>query len=114
MPPAAALRIPIEIAPGSGTRPRLFRLAIAIVPFQVSLAEGLPDDPDWLRGPLSLRFRLPGAEADVECQARAREIVMNEGEEGERAALGVLDLSGLAPEAAARIERYVEERLQQA
>ena len=114
MPPAAAVRIPIEIGPGSGTAPRLFRLATAIVPFRLSLAEGLPEDPDWLRGPLSLRFRLPGADADVECQGRAREIVMNEGEDGERAALGVLELSGLLPEAAARIERYVEERLQQA
>jgi len=114
MPPSAALRIPIEIAPGSGTAPRLFRLATSVVPFRLRLAEGLPDDPEWLRGPIHVRFRLPGTEADVECQARAIEIVLHEGLETERAELGALELSALTPEAAARIERYVEERLQQA
>ena len=114
MVPMAPLHVPIEIRPTGGPAPRVFRLARALSPVRVWLVDGLPDDPSWLRGPLLVRFVLPGGGEVVECGARAREIVLHEGTPFERGALGALELDGVPSDAAKRIESYVEERLQQA
>ena len=114
MVPSAPLHVPIEIRPKGGPSPRLFRLARAVSLVQVRLEDGLPDDPSWLRGPLLVRFVLPGGGEAVECGARAREVVLDEGTPLERGALAALELDGVPPDAAKRIESYVEERLQEA
>ena len=114
MVPSAPLNIPIEIRPRGGPAPRVFRLARELSPVRIWLVDGLPEDPSWLRGPLVVRFVLPGGGEAVECGARAREIVLDEGTPLERGALGALDLDSVPPDAATRIESYVEERLQQA
>lgn len=111
----APCRIPIEIRAAGGTAPRVFHLVHAIAPRRVELGTPLPADVDWLNGDLVVRFHLPVTDgAAIECHARARELVIDEGTEHERAGLAALDLEGLAPEAAQRIEAYVEERLLQA
>lgn len=91
----------------------MFRVAYAISPVALSLGDGLPDEPSWLRGPLRLRFVLPTGGEAVECRARAREVVLERDTPRERAALAALELDGVPPDAATRIESYVEERLEE-
>lgn len=119
MPVSATLCVPVEIGPSSGDFPRLFRLAVAVSAQRLDLAQGLPDEPGWLHDPFRVRFHLPRAEGAatdpaIECHARAFEVVLDRDTENERAIRGGLELIGLAPEAAERIDRYVEERLLQA
>jgi hypothetical protein len=111
---SAPCRIPIEIRPSSGDAPRVFRMAGAISPIGIALVDGLPDSPDWLHGPMILRFVLPGGGETIECAARAREIVLGRDTPLERASLAALDLADVPPDAAKRIESYVEERLDEA
>ncbi len=59
---------------------------------------------DWLHGALLVRFHLPGDAVAIVCHAHAGELVFDEGTEQERAALAALDLEGLTPDAALRIE----------
>lgn len=108
----AAACVPVEISPHVGEQVRLFRLTAAVSVEMLSLAEGLPDEPGWLHDPLQIRFHLPGDPVPIECRARALEVVLDRDTERERAVRGALRFVELLPEAAARIESYVEERLQ--
>ena len=113
MPPSAPLCVPIEISPdASHTAPRVFRLAVEVAVDRLMLAGGLPDDPEWLRGTLHVGFHLPGdPETTIRCAARAEEIVDDVGTDGEHATLRALRLIAVPPDAATRIESYVDERL---
>jgi hypothetical protein len=111
---SAPCRVPIEIRAVGGNAPRVFHLVHAVAPRRLELGAALPDDVDWLHGALVVRFHLPGDAVAIVCHAHARELVFDEGTEQERAALAALDLEGLPPDAALRIEAYVEERLLQA
>ncbi len=111
MPPSTSVCIPVEISPHVGDAPRLFRLASHLGVGSLSLAQGLPDELGWSHDPLKLRFHLPGDPLAIECSARAHEVVLDRDTENERAVRGVLQLIDLAPEAATRIETYVDERL---
>jgi hypothetical protein len=110
---SAPCRIPIELRAAGGVHPRVFRMARAISPVGLALLEGLPEEPDWLHGPMILRFVLPGGGETIECLARAREVVLGRDTPLERAALAALDLENVEPDAAKRIESYVEERLEE-
>ncbi len=116
MPPSAPVCMPIEIvARGDARAPRVFRLAMEIAVDRLMLAAGLPEDLEWVRGELHLGFHLPGdAQNAIRCVARAEEVVDQAGSEGEHASLRALRLIALSPEAATRIESYVDERLQTA
>ena len=114
MPALAPVTIPIEISPAGapgGDKARVFRLARGVAVDRVLLGAGLPDEPAWLAGPLRLLFHLPGDAVPVACGATAAEVVIGRETEHERAERRALVLDGLPAEAALRIERYVEERL---
>ncbi len=115
MLPSAPACMPVEIAAAQksgGGEARVFRLAIEVAVDRLLLAGGLPDDPSWLHGELHLGFHLPGDPKEaIRCVARAEEIVVEVGTDREHASLRSLRLVALAPEAATRIESYVNERL---
>ena len=114
MPPSTSVCIPVEISPHVGAAPRVFRLASHIGFDFLSLAQGLPDELGWLHDPLKIRFHLPGDPLAIECRGRAHEVVLDRDTENERAVRGLLQLIDLLPEAATRIETYVDERLAKA
>ncbi len=111
---SAPCRVPIEIRAAGGDAPRVFLLVLGIGRRGVVLGAGLPEVVVWLFGALVVRFLVRGVGAGMVWTAHARERVFDEGTEQERAGLAALDLEGLTPEAALRIEAYVEERLLQA
>src|SRR5688572_1666571 len=111
---AAPMTVPVELCPSDGRgrdqARRLFRLARSVAVDRVELAAGLPAEPEWLEGTLSISFHLPGDAQPIACHARAGEVVVAAGTDEERAERRALELVALPPEAATRIERYVEER----
>ena len=114
MSPAAPINVPVELSPAGGVADdRVFRLARAISTERLLLAAGLPDEPAWLAGRLELLFHLPGDPTALRCGARAGEVVVDEATEREHAERRALLFADLAPEAAERIGRYIEARLEQ-
>lgn len=116
MSASAPLIIPVEIAPAAAHDPndlsRMFRLTSTVAIDRLLLKDGLPDEPEWLRGPLKLAFHLPGDALALSCLARAAEVVVDEGREGERAERRALVFETMPPEAAERVGAYVDERMQ--
>ena len=114
MSPYAPACVPIEItSANAGVLDRVFHLSAFIGVECVTLQTGLPEEPEWLRGPLQIGFHLPGAPSDkIVCTARAEELVDQRGTETEHASLRSLRLIALPQEASLRIESYVTERLE--
>jgi hypothetical protein len=112
---AVSMTVPVELCPSDGRgrdeARRVFRLSRSVAVDRVELAGGLPAEPEWLERTLSISFHLPGDAQPIACRARAVEVVVAADTEEERAERRALDLVALPPEAATRIERYVEERL---
>jgi len=117
VPVSAPIHVPVELAPadGRGTKDaaRIFRLLRSVAVDRLVLGHGLPDEPEWLTGPLHLQFHLPGDPLPVVCAARAAEMIVDIDSDEERAELRALMLEGVPSDAVTRIERYVEERLLQ-
>jgi len=109
----APIHVPIELsAAGSDeSSPRVWRLADRIGTDQLLLGGDVGEDPEWLAGPLRLRFHLPGDPVAVTCHATCAEVVLDRDTDHERAERRALVFDDLPAEAAARLERYVEERL---
>jgi hypothetical protein len=109
----APIHMPIELsAAGSDeTSPRVWRLAHLVGLEQVVLGGDVGDEPEWLAGPLRLRFHLPGDPLPITTHATAHEVVVDRDTDHERAERRALFFDDLPAEAASRLERYVEERL---
>jgi hypothetical protein len=114
MPDLAPIPVPVVFSAAGASVPeaaRMFRLARGVAIDRILLGTGLPESPEWLAGPLRLSLHLPGEPMPLRCGATAAEVVVGRDTDGERAERRALLLSDLPPEAALRIERYVEERL---
>lgn len=84
--------VPVELRPEGAAGPRHFRLALAVGMEGLRLRSAVPDE--LADRPLRLRFHLP-LELDpkpeaLEVVARAEEVVVDRGEETERAELGAV------------------------
>ncbi len=96
----APLKVPVELR----TRLRYFRLAHAVGDDGLRLGTAAPDEAE---GAIEVAFHLPGDPKPIRCRGRVDEVRLD-AERAERREVKFLDLD---PDARARIERYVEERL---
>lgn len=116
--PLAPICVPVELsraekgAPG----PRWFRLALGINEDSLRLRSPVPEE--LAEGPIAVRLHLPEdpdpnapAPGALQLTALAEEVVVDEGEETERAERVLLRLRGTPESARARVAGYVSRRL---
>lgn len=120
VPLCVPVELRLRLRGGKAPGPRWFRLALGISEDAIRLRTAVPEE---LRGePLQVRLQLPGdvegAEAAdapapglLELSAMAEEVVVDQGEESERAEPRQLRLRADSEAARARIAGYVQRRL---